>query len=145
MLKKMLTKTSLLKNEQQHSSLFVTLFVIFIYQSIVHSRASSSVKPVVGLMFGCWMEKGPKPKAVKALTCFPFPSTATETNRRSVAVRSRSALKFLKVLCCSSYCADTVESRSKVIQTGGSKDAHTSSRFWIPWRKWTSTEIPTNT
>lgn len=145
MLKKMLTKTSLLKINNNNIPLCLKLYSFFIYQSIVHSRASSSVKPVMELMFGCWMEKGPK--AVKALTRFPLPSTATETNRRSVAVRSRSALwhKFLKVLCCSSYCGDTVESRSKVIQTGGSKDAHTSSRFWIPWRKWTSTERPTNT
>lgn len=51
--------------QQQHSSLFETLFIIFIYQSIVHSRASSSLKPVMETC-DVWMLNGKRPLGSEA-------------------------------------------------------------------------------
>lgn len=97
--------------QQQRPSLFETLFIFFVYQSIVHSQASSSVH---GGLLDVWMLNGKKgllvarrdKNAVVALTSptscplFLSPSTQKLTGWRSVGVRSSSVLyyQFLRVL-----------------------------------------------
>lgn len=112
-------------------------------QSIVHSRASSSVKPVMETC-GVWMLNGKRPLGSEARQIFQWqkrshsldvssfmfffssPSTQKQEGWRSIAVRSSSALwyKFLRVLIHSCvtgrlYCIQKQMSRVKGHSEGG--------------------------
>lgn len=148
------------QQQQQRPSLFKTLFIIFVYQSIVHSQASSSDQ---GGLLDVWMLNGKKgllvarrdKNAVVALTSpascplFFFVSINTETNRVEVCGREEQLCALVPVpqsshpLLCywSPTFTETDESDQRSFRGGsvggggggGSKGiARTLNWFWIP-------------